>query len=225
MKDLRKKYKGLEPVTDLATGKTEYPIRFYMCGEYGENYGRPHYHACLFNFDFRDKEPVGKRQDFHLYRSDSLDALWRYGFTGIGSVTFQSAAYIARYVMKKRTGKGIDPSTGKPYTDVYVDELTGVSRTPEFNKMSLKPGIGYRWYSKFKEDVYPHDYVVMRGSKVRPPKYYDRLLSKDHPEWFDDIKLEREIDAIALELDNTPDRLAVKAEVLEAKLSHLKRSI
>ena len=35
-------------------------IRFYMCGEYGENFGRPHYHAILFNVDFLTK-PFGVR--------------------------------------------------------------------------------------------------------------------------------------------------------------------
>jgi hypothetical protein len=27
-------------------------IRFFHCGEYGESLSRPHYHACIFGFDF-----------------------------------------------------------------------------------------------------------------------------------------------------------------------------
>ncbi|MEO5355656.1 MAG: hypothetical protein H7835_21005, partial [Magnetococcus sp. XQGC-1] len=30
----------------------EFTVRFYMCGEYGENFARPHYHACIFAIMF-----------------------------------------------------------------------------------------------------------------------------------------------------------------------------
>lgn len=100
-----------------------------------------------------------------------------------------------------------------------------VQRTPEFNRMSLKPGVGAAWYTKYRSDVYPGDYVVQNGRTMKPPKYYDRLLQRENPEFYDDVKLEREIDAIALELDNTVERLAVKEQVLNAKLSQLKRHI
>ena len=35
---------------------TKNPVRFFHCGEYGENFGRPHYHAILFNTNFRDTQ-------------------------------------------------------------------------------------------------------------------------------------------------------------------------
>lgn len=218
--DMSLNYKHFQDFMKRLRKHAKKPVRFYMCGEYGENLGRPHYHACLFGFDFRDKELVSKRQDFHVYRSNSLDSLWRFGFTGIGSVTFQSAAYIARYVMKKVTG---DPADNHYSFVLPSGEI--VQRTPEFNRMSLKPGVGAAWYSKYRSDVYPGDYVVQNGRTMKPPKYYDRLLQRENPEFYDDVKLEREIDAIALELDNTVERLAVKEQVLNAKLSQLKRHI
>ena len=132
MKRLRKRFKGFQVVTNYPEKKIrnkwgkvidtisldpydEYPIRFYMCGEYGENFGRPHFHACLFNFDFVDKtywskSPGGSK----IYRSDILEDLWPFGFSSIGEVNFQSAAYVARYIMKKVTGK----SAAKYYKSV-----------------------------------------------------------------------------------------------------------
>ena len=79
-------------------------IRFFMCGEYGEKLGRPHYHACLFNFDFPDKELHTISKGNRVYKSQALEKLWGLGHCWIGSVTPQSAAYVAGYVMKKITG-------------------------------------------------------------------------------------------------------------------------
>ena len=81
-------------------------IRYYMAGEYGELYRRPHYHACLFGIDLADKQyfcksPTGEK----LYISKTLQALWPMGHITIGAVTFESAAYVARYVMKKINGQ------------------------------------------------------------------------------------------------------------------------
>lgn len=211
-------------------------IRFYMAGEYGEKFGRPHFHACIFNFDFPDRKYLKTTgSGSKLYTSKLLESLWldnlgqSIGYSSIGDVNFQSAAYVARYIMKKRTGSGIDPKTGKPYDAVYdyVDEETGevLKRTPEFNKMSLKPGIGSDWYVKYKSDVYPHDYIVVNGMKVKPPKFYDRKFMKDSPFEYDQLVYEREIDAQARAEDNVPERLVVKEQVLSARLSLLPRTI
>ena len=130
-------------------------IRFYMCGEYGDLKGRPHFHACLFGFDFPDKEVYSKRGDVTLYSSKMLDEIWGKGMCIIGDVTFESAAYVARYIMKKITG------------NLAESHYNGL--TPEFNKMSLKPGIGSEWFDKFSSDVYPDGKVVVRGHLSRSP--------------------------------------------------------
>jgi len=215
MKRLRKRFKGF----DLVDGKR--PIRFYMAGEYGENFGRPHFHACIFNFDFEDKI-LWKRTDSNslIYRSKALEELWPFGYSSIGDVNFQSAAYVARYIMKKVTGQ----LSEQHYQEVNFETGEIVQKVPEFNKMSLKPGIGYRWFEKYKDDVYPHDYVIVNGKKCKPPRYYDGKFAEEYPVEFDLLQWEREKQARSLANDNTPERLAVKEQVTKAKLSLLYRN-
>jgi hypothetical protein len=209
MKRLRKRFQG----------KT---IRFYMAGEYGENFGRPHFHACIFNLDFEDKYLWQKTESgSKIYRSKTLEELWPFGYSSIGEVNFQSAAYVARYIMKKVTGDMAE----QHYEEVNFTTGEIIQRKPEFNKMSLKPGIGYKWYQKFKDDVYPHDYVIVNGKKCKPPKFYDKKYADDYPYEFDQLQWDREKSAKAQVFDNTPERLLVKEEVLKAKLSRLKRKL
>ena len=217
MKRLRKAHKGADPDSE-----GQYPIRFYMACEYGENFGRPHFHACIFNFDFSDKK-LWKRTDAgsRIYRSEQLEKLWPFGYSSIGDVNFQSAAYVARYIMKKVTGKAQD------HHYEFIDPDTGevVKRKPEFNKMSLKPGIGFDWYQEFKDDVYPHDYVVVNGRQVRPPRFYDKKYKVEDPISFEAIEFEREQRARKRYEDNTLERLAAKEKVAKARLSQLKRKL
>lgn len=81
-------------------------IRFYHCGEYGSLTQRPHYHAILFNVDFPDRVLHSKNgRGESLYESATLAKLWPYGQATYGEVTFESAAYCARYCVKKVTGQ------------------------------------------------------------------------------------------------------------------------
>lgn len=145
-------------------------ISFYMCGEYGEERNRPHYHACLFNCHFPDrlysrKSSSGER----LYQSDILSGLWNLGETYFGDVTFRSAAYVARYCMKKVTGSKADDYYSK--VDLSTGEIVKV--VPEFAHMSLRPAIGKQWINRYLSDVYPHDYTIVNSKKCKPAKYYD----------------------------------------------------
>ncbi|AXL15507.1 replication initiator protein [Microviridae sp.] len=197
-------------------------IRFFHCGEYGEKYGRPHYHALIFGFDFPDKELYQVRNDQKLFISDILSKLWPFGFSSIGSVTFDSAAYVSRYIMKKVTGD----KAALHYSDIDYDtgEILG-SRKPEYVTMSRKPGIAADWFREFGSDVFPDDFVVINGKKYKPPKFYDGQFELSHPDELKAIKAKRIVDAKARSFDNTPERLHVKEKVKFVQLQRLVRGL
>lgn len=204
MKRLRKKY---------GSG-----VRYFHCGEYGEKNGRPHYHACLFNFDFPDRELWSTRGDVKLFTSKALEDLWPFGFCTIGDVTFESAAYVARYITKKITGD----RAGAHYERIN-DKGECFKLEPEYTTMSRRPGIGKPWLDKYTSDVYPHDRVVLRGQLMRPPKYYDSLFELANPEVFDDVKESRRRKQVTCAKDNSFDRLRVRERHQYLRFKLLKR--
>lgn len=194
-------------------------VRFFYAGEYGESLGRPHYHACIFGYDFPDKVPFSQSGEHTIYISDELSKLWPYGHVTIGELTFQSAAYVARYCMKKVTGDSADRHYEKicPYTgEIYKIQ-------EEYVTMSLKPAIGRNWYDKYKTDLYPSDYHIVNGVKVRPPRYYDRLLKIENESLLEQLKFKRVRRALKSKEHQTPNRLRVREKVAKARLNQLTR--
>lgn len=197
-------------------------IRFYMGAEYGEKYGRPHFHACLFGIDFADRifyktTKAGSR----LYTSPTLEKIWRLGYATIGDVTFQSAAYIARYIMKKRTG---DNKTGH-YEIIDLDSGEIQTRRKEFNQMSRRPGLGSTWLAKYQTDAYPHGKVILKNSRVNTPRYYDKQFKRIDALAFKELQRVRAIEAYAHRQDHTDRRLAVQEQVSLARTKSLLRDL
>ena len=210
MKRLRKRFKRCR-------------IRFYMCGEYGDLNWRPHFHAILFNFNFDDLTVWKKTgSGSTIYRSAALEELWPFGHSSVGDVTLQSAGYVARYVMKKING-----DRAKSHYERFNDETGEITvLTPEFNRMSLKPGIAQGWFDKFYSDVYPSDAVVLEGGqRMRPPKFYDLKYDALQPYEFEVVQQARIMRALERASESTPERLAVKEEVLRSKTQKLYRSL
>ena len=160
-------------------------IRSFGCAEYGEKTKRPHYHLCLFNHDFHDKQHYKTVNKHKLYTSPSLEKLWKHGFSTLGSLTFESAAYVARYVVKKRTGdqayEGINDTTGE-ITDLLPERGICISR---------RPGLGRTWLEQNKAFVKNHDAIIIRGIKMRPAKYYDTIWEKEDPKKYQETKTKR----------------------------------
>ncbi len=209
-------------------------VRFYMCGEYGDEKSRPHYHAVIFGWYPPDAELVGKsKSGFPMYRSDILTYSWPHGIATVGDFHYKNAAYIARYMMKKHRGKDahlhyqrMDPETGEI-----------VQLVPEYCNMSRRGGIGRDWFDKYSSDVFPHDFCVIDGKKMPTPRYYFKLLEKLDQKKADEIARRRVIKAKAkaaalekIDLANwwahghtSLPRLHVQEKVLELRLSKLKR--
>ena len=202
-------------------------IGFFMCGEYGETTGRPHYHACVFGYDFPDKVKVRTNDNGdEIWSSESLTEIWGLGHTELGSVTRQSAGYVARYVLKKQ----------------HPDAPQG------FQKMSLKYAIGKKFVEKFYKDIFVHargSVIMSGGVKCKVPRYYEKWFRENHfEEWLCYIgsykaentkrlqqKAEREHSIFIKERDargfdafSYKSPLARKRDVLRAKAKQLKRS-
>lgn len=206
-------------------------VSYLMCGEYGEKFGRPHFHCILFGFDFRcdrvplvTKETIGKNVKY--YTSALLSSLWPFGYSLIGDVNWETCAYVARYITKKVNGDASD--------------LHYQGRLPEYNSASLKPAIGLKWFEKYNTDVYPSDHVIIpkrsfscsrsgssflhtatgvRNIEINPPKYFDRKLEELDPLLYTYIKEKRKNSIETVDYD----RLSDLEELQYLKADKLKR--
>lgn len=201
-------------------------LRYYYCGEYGEITRRPHYHAIVFGKDFEDKKYWKTRKGIDLYTSQLLEDTWQKGYCSVGSVTFESAAYVARYVMKKITGDKKEEKNEiglKAYekVDMQTGEIYTIAE--EYTDMSRRPGIAREWFMRYAGDCYPKDSIFIRGKHLKPPKYYDAIY---------DVVDKKEMDAIKKERRNKIDddnyrkgRLKQKEIVKKRQVGMLKRSL
>ncbi|UOF82672.1 replication associated protein [Microviridae sp.] len=197
-------------------------VRFFMCGEYGTENKRPHYHACLFNVAFGDEVPMGRSKSGFLF-SDSalLRDLWGHGHVSVQALVRETAGYCSRYIMTKALGK--DAKKLLEFCDSETGEV--LHRSPEFCRMSLKPGIGARWFDRFGRDLRSGDFVVSGGVQRRIPKYYDKLSERRDLAEFEDRKFGRVLKARALPVEEkSSERLAVQEKVHAARIANQTRS-
>lgn len=149
-------------------------------GEYGEKTKRPHWHAIIFNYSPTDKTPKYTTSSGEkVFTSETIDALWNKGRTELGSVTFESAGYVARYSAKKL--------------------VHGKDNEHDFNPVvgrSNHSAIGKRWLEKYHDDVFNYGHIVLpNGKTCSIPRYYQKWLAKNEPQKFldyiSDVKSEK----------------------------------
>lgn len=189
--------------------------------------GRPHHHIILFNHDFpmkSEKNPGGKvlhseKNENKLYTSKTLETIWGKGFCTIGTVTIESASYVARYVTKKISG---EPS--QEHYKGRKKEFITMSRGGRSSKGVNAGGIGEPWLTKFRGDVYPDDFVVIQNKKYKTPKYYDSLFTASNPKEFEAVKSNRKSEHPYFPTkDKTQERLSVQEQVQLLNQKQIKR--
>lgn len=144
-------------------------IRFFSCGEYGGRTLRPHYHSIYFNLPISDLQFHKRSSDgkFIYYISPTISEIWGKGHVLICDVSFETCAYVARYVTKKLKGEA------KEAYDFFNIE-------PVFSLMSRRPGIGRQWFDDNWQKVYDSYIITVSSSKgglrFKPPRYYDSIF-------------------------------------------------
>lgn len=144
-------------------------IRFFACGEYGSESGRPHYHGIIFNAPLTDLVYLYTRDGHAYFNSPFVDKIWDKGYVVITDVNWDACAYVARYVVKKAKGE-----TSSVYKDLDI--------VPEYVRMSRRPGIGTDFYEQHKDTIYKYDKVTVPGGvQCRPSHYFDKKFDVDDP--------------------------------------------
>lgn len=125
-------------------------IKYFACGEYGDRFGRPHFHAIIFGLSTADKKLIEEN--------------WNKGIVDVGTLTYQSCRYVAGYVQKKLYGKG-----AKYYSDNGL--------VPPFSRCSK--GLGLEYIEKYWNKLYRMGHVTVNGVPMSLPRYYTKKLDFD----------------------------------------------
>lgn len=135
-------------------------IKYYGCGEYGELNKRPHYHAILFGI-----HAIKDRQ--------LIENAWPCGFVYCGSVTYESARYVADYTSKQG---------GEEWQERMREDMAWLGRELDnleipFNIQSM--GIGKQYALDNAEQFEQTLRLYVKGQPVSIPRYYLKVLSID----------------------------------------------
>lgn len=145
--------------------RKECKVRYFCCGEHGDRFNRPHYHAIIYGLSPEDKEIIEKH--------------WQNGLVHVGTVTEDSCVYVAKYMTKKLNGRALKEK---------LEEDPDYQN--EFVLMSRRPGIGGRPSLAMVKFMYENGFIYRKGSKSALPRYYkDRyfipttIKDQDHDEF------------------------------------------
>ena len=169
LKRLRKAYRG--------------KLRYFVAGEYGEQTARPHYHMILYGWQPFDLKDLYKTRKNGYYTSDWLSNIWEQGNVQIAQAVPETYRYVAGYVTKKMYE--ID---GKK-ANVYYE----LGQPKPFACMSLKPGLGDKYYQQHKRKIWKQGYIqCTNGKHAQIPRYYEKQMEAENPERLWKIKQKRQ---------------------------------
>lgn len=145
--DFQKFMKRLRRLLDAYDVK----IKYYACGEYGDNTNRPHYHAILFGLSVEDSKTY-------------IPRVWYQGHIDVGTVTPASINYVCGYIDKKLSG-------------IHEYE-TYISTGRENVFRLLSNGLGRDYFDSISDEVIEKGYLSVQGKKYSLPRYFLERLKK-----------------------------------------------
>ena len=198
------------------------------CNTFTKGLGRPHYHAIIFGVTFNDLTEFKKTSAGELiYKSKTLDGLWKKGFCSVGTVTFESCAYVSRYIMKKITGDNSKEHYQKSHTSPDTGEVTLHPVKPEYITMSRNPAIAKEYMNDNMLDIFKNDGLLLKRQGqafiTKPPRYYLKQLEKVDPLKLEILKEQRRQAKRENKAENTDERNAVKERIKKIKTKTLTR--
>ncbi len=213
-------------IRSLRRGNKDHKIRYFYCGEYGDENQRPHYHICIFNHEFTDETLWKDDEGLYTYTSAELQKHWPWGFTTVAPLNLRNASYTAGYALKKITGQRAN--------DHYLrcnEHGEAYWLLPEYIRMSTgrgKPsGLGAKFYAKYESDIFPSDTspIPGHGQSELVPRYYQNILAEQNASMLENIKELRQEFIQKHADDFTPERLRDKYICAQAKESQLTRNL
>lgn len=145
-------------------------FKVFGIGEYGDETGRPHFHAIVFNYKFEDLSVATVRDGNPVYHSQFLAQKWPYGLHEIGEVVPETINYVARYAVKKIGAKPLHPAQ-PPEGIVYRSH-----------------GIGQSYLDKYIDDLWNTGKAFDGIREVPLPRYYKKKLLASDPIRYESLK-------------------------------------
>lgn len=149
--DLQRYIKRLRIKIDRAFDK-KIKAKYLACGEYGDSFGRPHYHLVFFGYSV---ELVTKYAD-----------KWSFGMVKILPLKTGGIRYVSKYCMKQ--------VFGKLKNEMYLEK----GLEPPFIVHSVN--LGDEYFKENLEDISLHNYSLNRkGTRIPLPTYYRKKYDKE----------------------------------------------
>lgn len=146
---------------------TSEKLLYMVSHEYGTQNFRPHHHAIIFGHSFDDMYFWKKtKSGYPIFRSETLEKLWPYGFSSIADANEKTAYYIASYALSGKERELLAPNG----EIIKINDCMDVSK---------RPGIGLNYFIKNASQLV--------HSKTPLPRYYLKKLTDEkfldkHPE-------------------------------------------
>jgi hypothetical protein len=147
----------------------EFKFRYYACGEYGDQFGRPHYHMIMYS-------PIPL-----MDRADEMAEIWGNGFVSVYEGNEQNYRYVSKYCLKKM-GLRDERRDGRPV---------------EFAGSSLRPGIGAPALPSLIKAMEPYREKIQQEGDVFSSFHYKGKYFPFDPWIMDKLRLHFDIPRIA----------------------------